>query len=60
MKDLTDQKQEAIVTLILQEEDEFEAISDQLADDFQSFVGSNVPLLSDTAISRVGIYEEHL
>lgn len=60
MKDLTDQKQEAIITLILQEEDEFEAIADQLADDFQSFFGSNVPLLFDTAISRVGIYGEHL
>lgn len=59
LKTLPIDKPEAIVTLILQEEDEFEAIADQLVDDFQSFVGSNVPLLFGTAIGRVGIYEEY-
>ncbi|MEW6499141.1 MAG: hypothetical protein AB1589_42655 [Cyanobacteriota bacterium] len=37
----------------------FEDIADQLADELARSVGTNVPLLSDYAISRAGIYEEH-
>lgn len=52
---------EATATLILNQlqEDDFEAIADQLADEFQQYVGSDVPTLSDEAVSRAGIYEEH-
>ncbi|MEG4588517.1 hypothetical protein QUA54_25355 [Microcoleus sp. MOSTC5] len=35
------------------------AIADQVADEFAVFVGSSIPVLSDYAASRVGIYEEH-
>ncbi len=38
---------------------EFEALADRLTDEFSSSVGTNVPLLSDYAVSRTGIYEEH-
>jgi len=38
---------------------EFEILLDELADDFIKSPGSNVPVLSDFAISREGIYEEH-
>lgn len=41
------------------EEEEFEAIANQLADELIACVGSNVPMLSDYAVSRAGIYEEH-
>jgi hypothetical protein len=40
-------------------DDEFEAVADQLADEFAACVGPNVPVLSDYAISRAGIYEDH-
>lgn len=42
-----------------QENQEFEEIADQLADEFTMYVGANVPVLSDYAVSRAGIYEEH-
>ena len=38
--------------------DTFEQIADQLADEFALAV-KNIPVLSDYAISRAGIYEEH-
>lgn len=38
---------------------EFEILLDELADEFIKSVGGNVPVLSDFAISRAGIYEEH-
>ncbi|MEG4208254.1 hypothetical protein QUA20_30770 [Microcoleus sp. Pol7_A1] len=38
---------------------EFEIILDELADDSIKNMGVNVPMLSDFAISREGIYEEH-
>ncbi|NJK99907.1 MAG: hypothetical protein HC910_04790 [Spirulinaceae cyanobacterium SM2_1_0] len=44
---------------ILQEDEEFEAIADHLADEFQSYGGSNIPCLSDYSVSRAGIYGEH-
>lgn len=40
--------------------DEFEMLADQLEDEFMAFVGSNVPPLSEYAVSREGIYEDHL
>jgi len=40
-------------------DDEFEAVADQLADEFAACVGPNVPVLSDYAVSRAGIYEDH-
>jgi antitoxin ParD1/3/4 len=39
-------------------DEEFETIADQLADEFASYFGSNIPALSDYAVSREGIYEE--
>ncbi|MBD2180040.1 hypothetical protein H6S82_12650 [Planktothrix sp. FACHB-1355] len=41
------------------EDEELEAIADNLADQFEACVGTNVPVLSDYAVSRAGIYEEH-
>jgi hypothetical protein len=37
----------------------FEALADQLADDFLSFAETPVPTLSEYAVSRAGLYEEH-
>ncbi|MGG6266526.1 hypothetical protein ACQ4M3_17205 [Leptolyngbya sp. AN03gr2] len=61
LKTLSTDKQDAIATLILNQlqEDDFEAIADQLADEFQQYVGSGVSPLSNDAVSRSGIYEEH-
>jgi antitoxin ParD1/3/4 len=42
-----------------QKDEEFETIADQLAEDFKTYVGHNTPNLSDYAVSREGIYEEH-
>jgi len=44
---------------LLREDEEFEAIADRLADEFKMYVGATVPVLSDYAVSRAGIYEEH-
>ncbi len=45
---------------LTQEHQKFEAIADQLADEFHSYVANkHIPDLSDYAISRAGIYEEH-
>lgn len=41
------------------EEEAFETIADRLADEFSACVGANVPILSNYAVSRAGIYEEH-
>lgn len=40
-------------------EAEFEAVADQLADEFMADRGPNAPSLSDYAVSREGIYEDH-
>ena len=40
--------------------EEFEAKLDQLAEKFMKYVGPDVPPLSDYALSREGIYEDHL
>ncbi|NEP14798.1 MAG: hypothetical protein F6K14_32315 [Symploca sp. SIO2C1] len=37
------------------EKEEFEAIANCLADDFQMYTGAAVPLLSDYAVSRAGV-----
>ncbi|WP_193194720.1 hypothetical protein [Nostoc sp. MG11] len=39
--------------------DDFELVADQLADEFAASVGSNIPMLSDYAVSRESIYEDH-
>ena len=41
-------------------DDKFEALADQLADDFMDYVGPDCPPLSDYAVSRKGLYEDHL
>lgn len=38
---------------------EFEAVADQLADELTASLGPHVPSLSDYAVSRAGIYEDH-
>ncbi|MBD2146434.1 type II toxin-antitoxin system ParD family antitoxin [Sphaerospermopsis sp. FACHB-1194] len=38
---------------------ELEIALDELADDFAACVGANVPILSDYAVSRESIYEDH-
>jgi antitoxin ParD1/3/4 len=37
----------------------FEALADELADQLAAFQGADAPPLSDYAVSRQGIYEEH-
>lgn len=44
---------------LIREDEEFEAIADQLADEFKMYVEIPVPVLSDYAVSRAGIYEEY-
>ena len=41
-------------------DDEFEALADQLVDEFMVSVGPDCPPLSDCAVSREGLYEGHL
>ncbi len=36
------------------------ALLNELADKFEEFAGPNVPPLSDYAVSREGLYEDHL
>ncbi|MCT7962000.1 hypothetical protein NG791_15120 [Laspinema sp. D1] len=43
----------------IQQEDEFEAIANPLADELTDSLGPDVPTLSDYAVSRAGIYHEH-
>ena len=38
---------------------EFEAVADQLADELTACLWPNTPSLSDYAVSREGIYEDH-
>lgn len=40
--------------------DEFGALLDELADKFMEFAGPDVQPLSDYAVSREGMYEDHL
>ena len=39
--------------------EEFKAVLDRLAAKFEEFAGPNVQPLSDYAVSREGIYEDH-
>ena len=39
--------------------EEFKAALDRLADKFEEFAGPDCPSLSDYAMSREGIYEDH-
>ncbi|MBN3871335.1 hypothetical protein [Nostoc sp. JL33] len=39
--------------------EEFELIADKLADEFAVYFGSNLPVLSDYAVTRESIYEDH-
>jgi len=39
--------------------EEFDALADALADKFMEFVGPDAQPLSDYAMSREGIYEDH-
>ena len=41
-------------------DDEFEALADQLANEFMVSVEPDCPPLSDYAVSREGLYEGHL
>ena len=41
-------------------DDRFEALADQLADVFMDYVDLDCPPLSDYAVSRKGLYEDHL
>jgi hypothetical protein len=38
---------------------DFETLTNQLIDDFSRHIDPNLPSLSDYAVSRAGIYEEH-
>lgn len=41
-------------------DDNFEALADELADEFMKYVGPDCPPLSDYAVTREGLYEDHL
>ena len=41
-------------------DDKLEALADKLADEFMKYVGPDCPPLSDYAVSREGLYEDHL
>ncbi len=41
-------------------DDKFEGLADALADEFMEYVGPDCPPLSDYAVSREGLYEDHL
>ncbi|MBD2569260.1 hypothetical protein [Anabaena lutea] len=44
---------------LLINQEEFETTLDELADDFAACVVANAPILSDYAVSRESIYEDH-
>ena len=48
-----------IVQQIAEADQELENFLDELADDFAVCVGVNAPILSDYAVSRESIYEDH-
>ena len=41
-------------------DDKFEALADALADQFMEYVDPDCPPLSGYAVSREGLYEDHL
>jgi hypothetical protein len=61
---LTEALTPAVETLLHQEleqpdEDEFEAVADQLAGLVAATVSDETPILTAEAVSRAGIYEDH-
>jgi hypothetical protein len=40
--------------------DNFEILADQLTDEFMEYIAPDLPPLSDDAVSRQGLYEDHL
>jgi len=40
-------------------DEEFEALADELANEGAASIAPHAPLLSDYAVSRAGIYEDH-
>jgi antitoxin ParD1/3/4 len=44
---------------LLQNDEEWDALADELINRFASAAPADAPLLSDYAVSRAGIYEEH-
>jgi antitoxin ParD1/3/4 len=52
-------KSKASLEEFLITQEEFEKTLDELADNFADSVGANVPILSDYAVSRESIYEDH-
>lgn len=44
----------------IENDDEFEAASSELAEELAAYLGPDAPVLSDYAVSRAGIYEGHL
>ena len=41
-------------------DDKFEALADALTDEFMRYIGPDCRPLSDYAVSREGLYEDHL
>ena len=41
-------------------EDQFEALAEALADKFMEYIGPDYPSLTSYAVSRKGLYEDHL
>ena len=41
-------------------DDKFEALADKLADEFMEYAGPDCPPLPDYAVTREGLYEDHL
>ncbi len=59
---VTPEEAQATVSQELQDhtaEADYEALTEQLADVVATSLASNVPPLSDYAVSRAGIYEDH-
>lgn len=42
----------------IQDDEEFEALSDRVAEEFQRCAGDTIPILSDYTVSRAGIASE--
>ncbi|MBD2412172.1 hypothetical protein FACHB389_07410 [Nostoc calcicola FACHB-389] len=40
-------------------DEQFEVVADQLVEEFVMCIGANLPVLSDYAVTRESIYEDH-
>ncbi|ETW99940.1 hypothetical protein [Candidatus Entotheonella palauensis] len=47
-------------TLSKPSHDDFELLADQLANEFMEYIAADSPPLSDDAVNRQGLYEDHL